>query len=578
MGCPVTIVGDGGADVFNVSSTAPALTGDLAGLAAQLNITGGTGAVINVSEAGQTADDNVTVNEASGLLFSNTLGWSIHIPGNANTGGINFTSGAGDDLINVLSTFVGEPYYINGGDGNDEIDVQMAGLGGPTTLDGGNGYDRFVADDPQNTSPSNLWAMNTNNVVLQRTTPALTTSFHYFNTEVAEFFGTPGVDTYEVQAANPGEGIQIDGEGGDDIYTVGTGTTSQVEGQVVIYGGDGGNDSLIVDDSADTTGRTFHIDSLQIGAAPGDDLFDGGGSVDATDIFAGITIKCGSGPDTIYAVPNSTSPLNIQGNDPTTFPGDSLNLGLADAQNPVFTPGGTGAGSYTFDNLQPLAYTGIESVTTDAVAPAVIDSDFEYDVTTQSVLFQFNKDVSSFLSPSFLSLTNSTTGQTFNAGAVTFDNVNDIATFTFPQFVNGVLPDGNYTATLQAGLEDSFGNTTDESSELDFFFLGADANRDRAVNASDFDVLASNYGSAGVPFSQGDFNYDGIVDTSDFNILAANFNVVLAPPAAAPLASSPALRASSAATPNLFATAPISPLTESDSLFRDALSSEQRTI
>ena len=415
-GCPVGVTGDGGADVFNVSSTAPALTGDLAGLAAQLFITGGSCATINISEAGQTAADNVTVNEASGIILSNTLGWSIRIPGNANTGGINFTSGAGDDLINVLSTFVGEPYYVNGGDGNDEIDVQMAGLGGPTTLDGGNGYDRFVADDPQNTSPSNLWAMNTNNVVLDAPRPALTTSFHYFNTEVAQFVGTPGVDTYEVQAANPGESVQIDGEGGDDVYTVGTGTTSQVEGQVVIYGGDGGNDSLIVDDSADTTGRTFHIDSLQIGAAPGDNLFDGGGLIDATDIFAGITIKCGSGPDTIYAVPNSTSPLNIQGNDPTTFPGDSLNLGLADAQNPVFTPGGTGAGSYTFDNLQPLAYTGIESVTTDAIAPAVIDSDFEYDVTTQSVLFQFNKDVSSFLSPSFLSLTNTTTDQTFNAG------------------------------------------------------------------------------------------------------------------------------------------------------------------
>jgi len=55
--------------------------------------------IINVSELGQLAADNVTVNEASGLLFSNMLGWSIHIPGAANTGGINFTAGSGDDTI-----------------------------------------------------------------------------------------------------------------------------------------------------------------------------------------------------------------------------------------------------------------------------------------------------------------------------------------------------------------------------------------------------------------------------------------------------------------------------------------------
>ncbi len=542
-GCPITILGGGGADVFNISSTAPALTGDLAGLAAPLFITGGTSSVINISEAGQAVGDSVTVNEASGLIFSNTLGWSIHIPGNANTGGINFTGGSGDDIVSVLSTFVGEPYSINTGPGDDEIDVQMPGLGGPLSIDGGDGYDRFSATDPGNTSATTAWAMNDNNVVRARTTPAQTTSFQYFDTEVAQFTGTPGIDTFAVQAANPGEVVEIDGGLGDDVYTVGTGTTSQVQGDIQLYGGSGGNDSVIVDDSADTTGRTLHIDQYVLGGAPGDDLFGGGGFVYYPDIFGSLTVKCGSGADTITAVPNTYTTLNIQGNDPTTAPGDTLNLGLASALDTVFTPGGVGAGSYTFSNFQPLSYTGIETVNTDAIAPAVVDPpglSFNYDIPVQSITVPFNKDVSSQFNNSDLQLDNLTSSQIYGAESIAaiYDTTTNIATFTFPAFDEGVLPDGNYTATIQPGLEDSFGNALTPPPVYSFFFLTADANHDRMVDTSDFMSMAQNFGATSATFSQGDFNYDGVVNALDFNILATSFGNTLAAPD--PMAAMPA--------------------------------------
>jgi hypothetical protein len=65
--------------------------------------------------------------------------------------------------------------------------------------------------------------------------------------------------------------------------------------------------------------------------------------------------------------------------------------------------------------------------------------------------------------------------------------------------------------------------------QFDFFFLNGDANRDRRVNLSDFNALASNFGQPNRNFAQGDFNYDGQVNLQDFNILASRFGNTLGP-------------------------------------------------
>ena len=70
---------------------------------------------------------------------------------------------------------------------------------------------------------------------------------------------------------------------------------------------------------------------------------------------------------------------------------------------------------------------------------------------------------------------------------------------------------------------------------ISFFFLNADANRDRAVNAMDFNALASHFGAISQSFAEGDFTSDGIVNTFDFTALATQFNKTLPPPPAAPL-------------------------------------------
>jgi len=59
--------------------------------------------------------------------------------------------------------------------------------------------------------------------------------------------------------------------------------------------------------------------------------------------------------------------------------------------------------------------------------------------------------------------------------------------------------------------------------EIMYTLLG-DANLDRAVNGSDYAILAANFNQAVSGWDAGDFNYDGAANGADFAALAANFN------------------------------------------------------
>jgi hypothetical protein len=122
---------------------------------------------------------------------------------------------------------------------------------------------------------------------------------------------------------------------------------------------------------------------------------------------------------------------------------------------------------------------------------------------------------------------------------VVFDYATRTATLTFPGYVNGVLPNGDYRATfLAASATDAGGNPMAADFAADFWVLAGDVNRDRRVDGSDFAILAGNFGKTGMTYAQGNLNGQGSVNGSDFALLAANFGRSLsAPPPAAPAAS-----------------------------------------
>jgi len=157
--------------------------------------------------------------------------------------------------------------------------------------------------------------------------------------------------------------------------------------------------------------------------------------------------------------------------------------------------------------------------------PSVLGAEFVYQTAPQRVRFTFNQDVGASLSASDFAVT----GPPGMPGhALSYDAITNTATLSF----DGILPDGNYVAeAIAAGITNAAGQPLTANVRRHFFFLQGDANHDRQVNLSDFNVMAANFGESNRDFTHGDFNYDGSVNLSDFNILASRFGMSLAPDA-----------------------------------------------
>ena len=198
----------------------------------------------------------------------------------------------------------------------------------------------------------------------------------------------------------------------------------------------------------------------------------------------------------------------------------------------AFTSAAQGDGAYTFATRAVDAAGNVSAagaglgVTIDTVGLSAPTKQFFFE-TSHSMQFAFGEDVAATLANGDLVVQNLTGG-----GVVTtsLSYSNPTATFTFSGAPGGILPDGNFRATIAAaGVTDVAGNSLPADAVLDFFVFAGDANRDRAVNLDDFTVLAANFGLTGRVFSQGNFNYslDGDVSLDDFTILAAQFGKTL---------------------------------------------------
>ncbi len=162
------------------------------------------------------------------------------------------------------------------------------------------------------------------------------------------------------------------------------------------------------------------------------------------------------------------------------------------------------------------------TVTIGDAGPEVTQSTQTWQTTPHKLSFQIARAAVASLQAGDFAVVNLGNSQTVAPQSVGFvDNGDSVtATLTF----NGVLPDGEYRATITgAGVTNSLGDPMFADFTYDFFTFAGDANHDGTINLSDFNVLAENFGQGGRDASTGDFNYDGIVNLSDFNILAQKF-------------------------------------------------------
>ena len=157
------------------------------------------------------------------------------------------------------------------------------------------------------------------------------------------------------------------------------------------------------------------------------------------------------------------------------------------------------------------------------------------------VRFTFNRDITCSIAAGDLTVTNLDTNTPVSKGYAYTPSLLQLDFFFGG--TNGILPDGNYRAVLPAGVVDDVNDIpTTQNTQVDFFVLDGDATRDRIVDTQDFNLLASNFGSSGKLFTEGDFDYSGTVDSVDFSRLVNQFGKRLAPPVG-PAPISPAVAA-----------------------------------
>jgi hypothetical protein len=171
-------------------------------------------------------------------------------------------------------------------------------------------------------------------------------------------------------------------------------------------------------------------------------------------------------------------------------------------------------------------------------APQVSAKEFVYETAPQRITITFNQNVQSSVSAADLEVVRlGPGGGPVEVISADYDSATNTATFNV---AGGILPDGNYRATLRyQNVNNNLGMQPSADESLDFFVLNGDLNRDRSVSISDFIDLASNFGQLTTKWSDGDLNYDGIVSISDFIDLSGNFNKTLPEEGAAAAAALP---------------------------------------
>jgi ELWxxDGT repeat protein len=211
----------------------------------------------------------------------------------------------------------------------------------------------------------------------------------------------------------------------------------------------------------------------------------------------------------------------------------------------------TGAAGPRSVTVAAAAVDGVNFGATDVAPPVVVSGNPAADRPASALRVTFGEDVGASLGGGDLRLENLTASTTVETAriAVSFDVATLTATFSFPGYPGGVLPDGNYRATvLAAGVTDATGNPAAADFAFDFFVLAGDANRDRVVNFADLLTLAKNYNGANKVWSEGDFNGDGAVNFADLLALAKSYNKALPAPNPTPtVKAAPAIAASAGA-------------------------------
>jgi hypothetical protein len=109
------------------------------------------------------------------------------------------------------------------------------------------------------------------------------------------------------------------------------------------------------------------VQNLTVVGIGGDDTFNVGSLAGVADL-ATLLLAGLDGSDTFTVAPQTAVQVIVRGGPPTTAPGDTLNVDIAGTTNPRLSgvsvgPGDSRSGSWAFDGLESITFSGIETLT-----------------------------------------------------------------------------------------------------------------------------------------------------------------------------------------------------------------------
>ena len=267
--------GGNGADVFNISSDAPFMTGSTAGIQGNIEIDGGTGnnqlRVTNVDGpasgvfVGTSMITGMTNNFA--ITYLSTGGQFARPDGTV--GGIHLvTSDAGADFIDIAGLSTGDTLRVETRGGDDFIQVANS-VGGDVLLDGGEGADSYRYQF----GGFSERVINIVDTGMTGTDELILVGSDFDDDITLTPTGISDGDSTLVFNL-PIDSILISGLGGQDTFTINGAPTENVRLE-----GNDGNDTFIVNNTAGIT-------NIDLFAGLGNDLFEFVGSSDPTRIDA----------------------------------------------------------------------------------------------------------------------------------------------------------------------------------------------------------------------------------------------------------------------------------------------------
>ena len=439
------------------------------------------------------------------------------------------------DTFTITPTFVGRPAFT----------LNMTGTITNLELTGQNGNNIFnLTSDPATRyhfdgagGPGDLLVIGD---------VALTTGKQYtVRRGVLERPGSP-----DLTFATTTEIVRIDAGSGDDAFTFVPGDAFGLVGM----NGNGGNDSLVIDDRADTGNDDWLIFGLSLFQKSLDGV-PGGGNLPTTQAtgLEAVTLHASNGDNDILANGGDAGTLRVfanGGNDRVDVRDGTAHVHTGAENNTTVAPFG--------DVIQVNSDAGTGEDDPATVIVAQDDEVRDLEVLNGNTLGTlrilggatlvrgagqgsgFNVlGVIDLAGGALLMRAPAGTQQGWRAGILNGRNGGAW---------NGVAAIGAINSSLAAatppgdgvgyGLGSEIAPTT---TTIGSFTIGpndtllrytydGDANLDGRVNLSDFNRLAANFGAAAPAWTRGDFNYDGNVNLGDFNALAGNFGRTVAAP------------------------------------------------